>query len=319
MADRPTVSVVVPAHNASRTIGLQLDALGRQLGAPAFEVLVVDNRSTDGVDRVVAEYAERVRHLRLVTAPAHPGAGYARNVGAREAQADRLLFCDADDLVAPDWVAAGVDALGEIDLACGSDLTLRDEEFTTVDDVWRLPFFASPTPSALRRPAGPEPYPIVLGGNLAVRRDAFVRIGGFDVSMRLGNEDNDFAVRAQQAGHLINRAPAMRIAIRQRGTIRENFRRARIAGRGHVELCDRHGLRDASPYLRGSRWRLGPARSVLAATRMLTRPSAERDWPGVATRLGASLGMWQQDLGVRLGRSGNETLIGLGLDREDQR
>ncbi len=306
-------AVIVPCHNATKTLGLQLEALARQVGPTFFEVLVVDNRSTDGLRALVNSWRDDLPALRLLDAHARPGAGYARNVGAREARASKLLFCDADDLIAPDWVRFGSCALDDVPLACGSDITMDDDAFDSVDTVWahRLPPLAEGT--AVRARSDPVAYPIVLGGNLAVRRATFIGLGGFDASMRLGNEDNDFAVRAQAGGIMINRAPAMRLAIRERGSCREMFRRARTAGRGHIQLCDRHGLRDASPHLRGEAWRADILRTLAAGARMTTRPAIERDWPAIAARLGAAVGLWQGDLGGRIRRR-DVPCIGAGLD-----
>ncbi|NHN56569.1 glycosyltransferase [Calidifontibacter sp. DB0510] len=305
------VSVIVPCHDATATLPLQLEALARQEGAPDFEVVLVDNRSRDALTGLAAQWQARVPGLQVVAATARAGAGYARNVGVAKSSGERLLFCDADDVVARDWVAAGAAALDEVELACGMDVTLADREFTTVEQVWRTRLDSLPG-GRLQRAAGPTAYPIVLGGNLAIRRETYCAIGGFDASLVRGNEDNDFAVRAQQHGFLIHRAPAMRIAIRQRADLRSSFRRARLAGRGHIELCDRHGLRDTSPHLRGQAWRLDLPRAAAAGALMWRRPGAQRDWHAVAVRLGVGLGLWEGDIRA-LTRRRSEPAIGEGL------
>lgn len=317
MSAGPQVTVLVPCHNAARTLPLQLAALAAQQQAGDFEVLVIDNRSTDASARVVADWQARLPGLRRIPATVHAGAGYARNVGARLAAGSKLLCCDADDVVARDWVARAAEALDEVELACGSDITLRDGEFSSLQHVWRDHLDGMPTSSVQRRTA-PAAYPILLGGNLAVRADTFRRIGGFDISMRLANEDNDLAVRAQHAGLLVHRAPAMRIAIRERADLRSRFRRARTAGQGHMQLCRRHDLQSVSPYLSDGRWRTGAIRGVAAAAVMLGRP-VHRDWDAVATRTGAGIGFWEGDLRGRLGRF-PEPRIGVGLwsDTEDR-
>lgn len=311
------VSVVIPCHNAARTIGLQLEALARQESATGFEVIVVDNLCTDTSLEEVERWRSGLAGLRVVRAPELPGAGYARNVGVAAARGDKLLFCDADDLVAPDWVDAGAAALDRVELACGVDVTLPDEAFDEVDRLW-AEHFAAPTASELQLRETPSDYPILLGGNLAVRRATYLELGGYDASMRSGNEDNDLAVRSERAGHLIHRAPAMRIAIRERADLRGFYRRARVAGRGHVQLVDRHDLRDSSPYLRAGTWRYDLPRALGAAAVMTTRPTARRDWPAVATRVGAAVGLWEGHWLAR--RSGFEAPDpGRGLRAGEQR
>lgn len=317
MTNRPDVSVVLPCHNAAATVALQLEALARQSSAVTFEVVVVDNRSADDLAGVVGSWARRAPRVRLVQAHDQAGAGYARNVGVACSRGDKLLFCDADDLVARDWVTAGAKALDEVELACGADVTLADREFDSVDRLWTTYLDKMPR-GAVERRTQPVGYPILLGGNLAIRRNTYLELHGYDVSMRNGNEDNDLAVRAERSGHLVSRAPAMCLAIRERADLRSFYRRARIAGRGHMQLLDRHDLREVSPYLRGNAWRLDVVRSAAAGLSMLHKPAAQREWPAVATRLGAAVGMWEGDVMVRRGRGGRP-MVGVGLERREDR
>src|SRR5664279_5718728 len=107
------LSVVIPAHNVADTLAEQLDALLAQQWDGEWEVVVVDNRSTDGTAALVAEYAARDPRIRMVTAPARAGRSYARDVGLASATADAIAFCDGDDIVGPRWVAAMGDGLRE--------------------------------------------------------------------------------------------------------------------------------------------------------------------------------------------------------------
>ncbi|TWE12002.1 glycosyltransferase [Rudaeicoccus suwonensis] len=312
----PDVSVIIPCHNAAVTLPLQLEALARQENAPAFEVLVVDNRSGDDPAAAITAWQDRLPALRIVPAADLPGAAYARNVGVAASSADHLLFCDADDLVARDWVRAGHDALQHVEIACGSDVVLTDEEFTTVDAVWADHLDALPGGRVEVRTAAID-YPILLGGNVAIRRSTFVAVGGFDAALVSGNEDNDLAVRAERAGHLINRAPAMRAALRERRGARALFARSRVAARGHIELCDLHDLWTVSPHLRGHAWRLDIVRAGAASARMLIRPASERDWRALAGRWGVAVGFWEGDLRRRIPRRPPPVpLIGAGLRSE---
>ena len=72
--------------------------------AVAWEVVVADNRSTDGTVAVANSFADRL-DLRVVPAPEKSNAAYARNVAVATSQAPWIAFVDADDMVAPGWVA----------------------------------------------------------------------------------------------------------------------------------------------------------------------------------------------------------------------
>ena len=100
-SDGVRLSIVIPVLNAVDTIGAQLDALVAQLSSASAEIVVVDNGSTDDTLREVADYAAHVPALRVVHC-AERGECVARNMGIREARADRLLLCDHDDVVADD-------------------------------------------------------------------------------------------------------------------------------------------------------------------------------------------------------------------------
>lgn len=107
---RPEVSVIICVRNGARTIRRQLDALDAQVDHPPFEVIVVDNGSTDDTVAVVERW---LRERGPVDAPGHlvdastrPGIPYARNQGALAARGRLLAYCDADDRVHPRWVGA---------------------------------------------------------------------------------------------------------------------------------------------------------------------------------------------------------------------
>src|SRR5262245_52337279 len=107
----PALSVIIPARNVADTLRVQLDALAAQAWEPGFEVVVVDNGSTDETPKIVAEYAARDARFRLVDAPHGSGVSFVRNRGIEAANAPAIAICDGDDIVGPAWVAAMGDAL----------------------------------------------------------------------------------------------------------------------------------------------------------------------------------------------------------------
>jgi glycosyltransferase involved in cell wall biosynthesis len=94
------ISVIIPAWNASRTLGDCLDALERQSVPRAeYELVVVDDGSHDGTLEIARRPGVNVLQQ------AHIGAAAARNLGVRASQGDLLFFTDADCAPAPDWIA----------------------------------------------------------------------------------------------------------------------------------------------------------------------------------------------------------------------
>lgn len=232
IAPRLAASVIVPAYNAAATIGEQLDALARQADAPAFEVLVCDNGSSDATGVIAQDRASAVPRLTVVDASRVRGPAAARNLGARASAGDLLLFCDADDVVDERWVAELCAALGEAALAGGGfehELLNAAPGSVTwdVNDRIRMPFW-------------PE-FTATPTSNLGVRREVFEAIGGFDEALTIG-EDVDFCWRAQLAGHSLVHRPTAVVHLRKRAGLRAVFRQARAYGIGGRVLERRYSV-----------------------------------------------------------------------------
>jgi len=94
---RPLVSVLVPAHNAEQHIGVCIDSLLEQSYSP-FEIIVVDDGSTDRTWQVVAAYAEQDRRVVGVRGLVNTGVAAARNRALSVARGQYVMLQDADDL-----------------------------------------------------------------------------------------------------------------------------------------------------------------------------------------------------------------------------
>lgn len=98
----PVVSVVVPAYNAAPLIGRCLRSVLAQKGAPEFEILVVDDGSTDNTIEVVEAVGDA--RIKVFRQPKNRGPAAARNRGLAEARGEYLAFLDADDFWEPDFL-----------------------------------------------------------------------------------------------------------------------------------------------------------------------------------------------------------------------
>jgi glycosyltransferase involved in cell wall biosynthesis len=101
MGRRPYISIIIPAYNAEEWIADALDSCVRQ-EYEAFEVIVVDDGSTDGTHAVASRYADAIIEAVHVVQTANKGASAARNVGLSVASGNYVLFLDADDMLTDD-------------------------------------------------------------------------------------------------------------------------------------------------------------------------------------------------------------------------
>lgn len=162
----PSVSVVIPVYNGAPTLPLQLEALHTQVGAPAFEVVVVDNRSTDDLDGAVRPFMESGPPLRVVRADGHQGSSYARNRGIAAARAPYVMFCDADDVVSRHWVATGAAAFATAPIWTGSVTHLPAAVFEQGLEAVRDLLGDGPRPQDGPGREVPGPFPVLMGGRL---------------------------------------------------------------------------------------------------------------------------------------------------------
>jgi glycosyltransferase involved in cell wall biosynthesis len=262
MSAQPKLTVVVPALNAADDIAGQLDALAAQDWSEPWEVVVADNGSTDGTRAVVERYRDRLPGLRIADASERRGQAHALNAGVAVATAPAVAFCDADDEVAPGWVAAMGEALADSELvACQSDTA-------KLNDEWIQATREPQIPGELSRVSFPPFAPYAGSGGLGVRRSAHARLGGFDEDMFV-LFDVDFCLRAHAAGIELVLVPDALLHYRYRSGWRSTFRQARLYAEQMALVQKRYEDRAARP--RGRPWLLRGWKPVLACIASLHR------------------------------------------------
>jgi glycosyltransferase involved in cell wall biosynthesis len=233
-AENVQLSVVLPVLDAEGTIGDQLEALAEQKWSEPWELLVVDNGSTDGTLALVKRFRDRIPNLRIVDASDHRGQPYALNVGATEARGRWLAFCDADDVVAPGWLAALGDAVREHEFVAGR----LDVE--ALNEPWLVASRGRIQTSGLQQGRYP---PYLRHGSsccLAVSRDLHLRFGGFDESAQT-LFDNDYCYRLQLAGAELHFVPEAVVWYRYRDTFGGIYRQTRAYAESDAWLQRRYG------------------------------------------------------------------------------
>jgi glycosyltransferase involved in cell wall biosynthesis len=177
----PAISVIVPTYNCGRYLRESLESVFAQTD-PDFEVVVVDDGSTDDTPRVLAEYAGRITLIQ----GAHGGLSAARNLGLARASGEWIAFHDADDVAVPDrlaWSRAFLRDHPAFDTVfCNGRRMEADDPVAA--SVVPARWFAHVAARALTVGDLFEGYPLYFQGALVPRR-AFDAAGPFDAAYRV--------------------------------------------------------------------------------------------------------------------------------------
>jgi glycosyltransferase involved in cell wall biosynthesis len=249
----PAVSVVVPTRNRAGYLQVTLDSLAAQAPGVPYEVIVVDDGSTDAT----AEVAQRAgvayrRHGRS------RGPNAARNTGIEVARAPLIALIDDDVRVPPGWVG---------ELAAGA---VRHRWAEAVGGPIRASI-EGPAP----RFCGREPAPVttldlgprdcetdfVWSANMAVRRGAIERIGGFDEQIPIYGDEEEWLIRLHANGGRVAYLAAAGLEHRRAGNdarlrslVRAEYRRGRAARRNDRRKGTAQPLRGELRDLAGAGW-----------------------------------------------------------------
>lgn len=183
MIESRTPSIIIPVLNNPQGLRRCIEALRGQ--GLAFELIVVDNGSTDETCAVAELHADRVLICPKLTV------GALRNQGAQVAKGQILVFTDSDQRPAEGWLASGLEALAREESAGMLGARYHAPEGSSwVAKTWDLQRRYSDVPGDIGW---------LQGGNLFVKRAAFERVGGFRTDL-VAYEDVDLSFRVRNAG-----------------------------------------------------------------------------------------------------------------------
>lgn len=179
------ISVVIPAFNEEQLIGKCIEAVKNQtFPKEEYEILVIDNNSTD-------KTAEIAKKLGAIVIPYSQKQGYSatKQFGTHKAKGEIIAYTDADSIPDMYWLETIEKLMRNKKLVCVGGTVLSTE-----DALMNWPFFIYDLFARVNQLSG---ISLIWSPNKAVRKDAFMRIGGFNTSLKT-SDDWEFIARIQK-------------------------------------------------------------------------------------------------------------------------
>ncbi len=216
LAGQSAVSVVLPAYNRETLVRRAIESVLTQTFGD-FELIVVDDTSTDDTYKVIETYSNDTR-ITICRNESNVGPGASRNRGIRMSKAPYVAFMDSDDRWLPEKLARQVEA---IEQHPGCDVCYCGALYYAAEQCYYLPITGT-----MKSYAGDLSREILFGNpttpqTLLVRRELLAKVGLFDETLEI-NEDWDLAIRLAQATEFAFVAEPLAIIYRTPNSVSSN-------------------------------------------------------------------------------------------------
>lgn len=237
---RPTVSIVVPVRNGVATIGNLLESLLKiEYDKNRLEIVVVDGGSTDGTGDIVAKFP-----VKLLTQEGE-GLNGGRNTGIRSSAGEIVAFTDADCTVPKNWINKIVENFNDPKVGCvgGNSKGFYNNFLSQYADNSMFP--TQRIFKKRQKLDGIKPFlNCPAGSNMAFRRDALEKVGGFDEGIRYGFDEDELVERICRAGYKMVLDPDALVWHKHRSTLNALLKQHLDFGRGGGILLKKKRARD---------------------------------------------------------------------------
>jgi len=183
---RPDISIVIAAFNEEKNLPRLFETIKNQDFKGSFEIIVIDNNSTDKTAQIAKKLGARVVKEKI------QGIGPAKNRGCLEAKGEILAICDADNLLPPNWLSTIWESFSQSKEIVGVTGSVFISEIPkSISYIfWLLYLIFLKLSKRLE------------GCNMAFRKDAFLKVGGFTKGVKFG-ENIDISEKLKKVGKLV--------------------------------------------------------------------------------------------------------------------
>lgn len=283
-ASTPVFSVIIPTHDRLELLKKAVQSIIQQ-SFPAYEIIVVDDGSTDGTSDWLAENESWLRGIKQP----NRGPGAARNAGARVARGEYLTFLDSDDLYFP-WT---LDAYHEVIERSVRPAFLAGKQHVFSDDAGLTVVKPEPPSSETFQDyfASGDEWRWWGVSSFVIRKDVFIDSGGF-VEDRVNGEDADLALKLGVAPRFVQITAPVTFAYREHAAnVKDDLGRT-IAGIQYILTSEKCGRYPGGAVRAKERWEV-----VTRHVRPVALGCARKGYQGEAWNFYRSTFAWNVSLG----------------------
>ncbi len=236
------LSIIICTYNRAPLLQRALESLARQTLKPEqFEVVVVDDGSSDNTAEVCEVVSHRMRNVKYISSGRNIGTGSAANIGVQSSKGEYLIFTDDDCIAQEDWAECMSNALNKYPLVAGTVASPVSDFVKLCHNIAEFhPFLPG-------RKAGPTDF--IAGANMGVRRSLFEEVKGFPNAHPVA-EDMHFILKAREAGYQIRFVPeAVVIHDHNRTSLSNIFRYSANHASETILLRNRYRLLLHTPFI----------------------------------------------------------------------
>ncbi|MFV0553470.1 MAG: glycosyltransferase [Mangrovibacterium sp.] len=228
-------SIIVPVYNRKEELEELIQSLSTQESGD-FEIIVVEDGSSERCDDVVAEYAASLDIKYFFKS--NSGPGLTRNFGAERSRGDYLIFLDSDCIVPPRYLEALEEELNNRDCDAFGGADRADDSFTDTQKAINYSMTSFFTTGGIRGKSKSIDKFYPRSFNMGIKRSVFNALGGFS-NMRFG-EDVDLSYRIIENGYSSRLFPSAWVYHKRRTNFKQFFKQVFNSGVARVVLTKKH-------------------------------------------------------------------------------